>query len=399
MSANKQGVVFLLSNVKRRPFGNTGLKVSEVSFGAMNLRMLDTIEEAGSILDYVLDQGINLIDTARAYNGQNGTGQQVESEILVGEAIAKRSDLDEPIVVVTKGHGYTLDALEEELSTSREKLGITNKGSLKMGENSIKLVYFFHGINEERWKTISTSGVLDRIREMRDEGWIDYIGFSSHYGDGPAIKKAVDTGIFEVVELPYNVFSRGLSNDGDEDILRYAYEKGLAIINMKAFNGNGMVPIHALLEDFLTIDHAAMLRFCLANPFIATVDAGARHISEFADDIAAAARGPLPDSEVRELKREADKISGDIKGICRECMHCQEKFSCPSDVDFPQILSLYGRASVAKKLGHDISGLQESYSELTINALDCTACGECKPWCEYKLDIPVMLQEAHTMLT
>lgn len=389
----------MLSEVKRRPLGQTGLEVSEVSFGAMNLRMLDTIEEAENLLDHVLTQGINLIDTARAYNGDNGTGQLVESEVLVGEAVARRKDLYEPIVIVTKGHGYTLDALEEELSTSREKLGITTQGDLKMGTNSIKLVYFFHGINEERWKTISNSGVLDRIQAMRDEGMINHIGFSSHYGDGPAIKKAIDTGIFEVVELPYNVFSRELGEDGEEDILRYAYERGLGIINMKAFNGNGMVPIHALLADFLRIDHPTMLRFCLANPCIATVDAGARYVSEFSQDIEAAADKPLTAEEIEGFKREADTISDDLKGICRECMHCQEKFSCPSSVDFPRILSLYGRASVAAKLGHDISNLQAAYQELEVNALDCTACGECQPWCEYKLDIPTMLNEAHAVLS
>ncbi len=26
-------------------------------------------------------------------------------------------------------------------------------------------------------------------------------------------------------------------------------------------------------------------------------------------------------------------------------------------------------------------------------------CGECTPWCEYKLEIPELLQEAHTALT
>lgn len=54
--------------VKRRPFGNMGLDVSEVSLGAMNLRMLNTIEEAEEMVNYTLDQGINLIDTARVYN-------------------------------------------------------------------------------------------------------------------------------------------------------------------------------------------------------------------------------------------------------------------------------------------------------------------------------------------
>src|SRR5665647_16722 len=101
------------NEIKRRQFGKTGLYVSELSFGAMNLRLLDTIEQASDILDYALDQGINLIDTARAYKGENKSGQLVESEVLVGNAIRHRTDLEEPIVVITKGHGYTPEAFEE----------------------------------------------------------------------------------------------------------------------------------------------------------------------------------------------------------------------------------------------------------------------------------------------
>lgn len=63
----------------------------------------------------ILSQGVNLIDTARAYNGINGHGEFVESEVLVGNAIRRRSDLDEPIVVVTKGHGHTPSQFDEDL--------------------------------------------------------------------------------------------------------------------------------------------------------------------------------------------------------------------------------------------------------------------------------------------
>lgn len=93
-------------------------------------------------------RGINLIDTARAYNGENGQGQMVESEILVGNAIRNR----------------------------------TNRNS----------------------------GVLDKAQKLKDEGVINYIGFSSHYYDTREIKDALDTGIFDVVELPYNIFNRSL---------------------------------------------------------------------------------------------------------------------------------------------------------------------------------------------
>ena len=62
-----------------------------------------------------MDQGINLIDTARTYNGENKQGQMVESEVLVGNAIRRRTDLKEPIVIITKGHGYVPEDYKTDL--------------------------------------------------------------------------------------------------------------------------------------------------------------------------------------------------------------------------------------------------------------------------------------------
>jgi len=386
------------SRVKRRKFGRTGLYVSELSFGAMNLRLLDSVEQAYEILNFVLDQGINLIDTARAYNGENGQGQMVESEVLVGNAIRNRTDLDEPIVIITKGHGYTPDVFEEELSTSLSKLGIEGKGNLKIGNNDIKLVYFFHGINESRWNTIKESGVLDKAQKAKADGIINYIGFSSHYHDVPQIKEALDTGIFDVIELPYNIFNRSLGEDGEINLLKYAYDKDVGIVNMKAFNGNGMPAIYRMLKGLISIDYKIMLNFCLTNPYISTVDAGARYVDEFKQDIEVAVGKRLTEEEIKNYKAEADKIAGDMNKICRECLHCLEKFECPQGLDFPAILALYSRYIMAEKLNKDTSELKEQYKRFTINAENCIACEQCLEWCEYKLDIPRMLEKAHKVL-
>lgn len=390
---------FLESRVNRRKFGNTGLNVSEVSFGAMNLRLLETEQLAYDILNYVLDEGINLIDTARAYKGVNGEGKEVESEVLVGNAIRQRTDLDEPIVIVTKGHGYTLDALKEDLTTSREKLGITGNHDLYIGKNQVKLVYFFHGINTERWTSIKESGVLDKMQELKAEGLINYIGFSAHYGDTVEIREAVETGVFDVCELPYNVFNRSLCEEKDDDILKYVADNGLAIVNMKAFGGNGLVPIMKSLQETISIDYSTMLNFCLSNPYISTVDAGARYIKEFELDIEASLQPRFTAEEIEKLTAEADKIGKHMHHICRECMHCLEKFSCPQDINFPEILGLYGRYTISEKLEHDLTGYKEKYQNFSPEATECIECGECIPWCEYKINIPEMLQDAHAALS
>jgi aryl-alcohol dehydrogenase-like predicted oxidoreductase len=50
------------------PLGHSGLRVSALGFGAMHINDERTTEaEAGALLNHVLDEGINLIDTARGY--------------------------------------------------------------------------------------------------------------------------------------------------------------------------------------------------------------------------------------------------------------------------------------------------------------------------------------------
>jgi uncharacterized protein len=384
--------------IKRRKLGRTGLMISELGFGAMNLRMLPSFEDATKIVNFVLDNGINFIDTARAYKGEIAPGVVLESEKLVGEVIASRTDLKEPVVLITKGHGYTIPELESFLAESRKALGITGKGNLKIGDNDIKLVYFLHGISEERWPIIKSSGVLDRLQELKREGLVNFVGFSSHYPFPKEIKEAVDTGVFDVVELPYNVFNRSLGEDGEIDLLQYIHDKGLGLINMKAFDGNGMVPLYKIIKEIVTIDYEKMLRFCLSNPYITSVDAGARFVEEYTLDMKTAQGGRYNTDELKTLKDEADKVSRNLDHVCRECMHCMEKFECPNGVDFPKILSTYSRYYIYDKYGKDTSELVKLYNTFEKDGSDCLECGACLPWCEYKLNIPEMLHQAHEAL-
>ena len=387
------------TKIKRRRLGKTGLYITELGYGAMNLRMLKSFDEAYKIVNHVLDSGINFIDTARAYSGEIAPGVLLESEKVVGEVIASRTDLKEPVVIITKGHAYTIPELEKDLAASLSALGVTGKGDLKIGKNDIKLIYFIHGISDERWQVIQSSGVLKRLQELKKEGVINYVGFSSHYPFPGEIRAAVDTGIFDVVELPYNLFNRSLGEDGETDLLEYIHSRDIGLINMKAFNGNGMVPLYKVLKEFITIDYASMLRFCLSNPYITSVDAGARYPEEYDLDLQIASDGRrCSESELAVMKAEADKVSENMNSICRECMHCVEKFECPNKIDFPRILSLYSRYFILDKLGKDTSALSESYGEIENNAENCLECGECMPWCEYKLNIPEMLKQAHAAL-
>jgi predicted aldo/keto reductase-like oxidoreductase len=389
------------TKVKRRPLGDTGVMVSEVGLGAMNLRQLPDHETVIAFLNAVLDTGINLIDTARAYEtresrtASNRTGVFISSEEMLGRVIAAREDIDEPLVLITKGHAYTPEAMDEQLEKSYKALQLRKESDgLYIGKTKIYLAYLLHGIKDDRWGDVSGSGVLDHAKKHIDAGDFTWLGFSSHYGDAGVIKKAIDTGSFKVCELPYNVYNPSLGEEGETDLIKYACDHGIGVINMKAFNGNGTKAIFPQIAGYSGFGYGEMLRYCLANPYIASIDAGAVNMEEFNADIEAALLPAMTAGERSALREKAKKLSPFLSSICRECMHCVEKFECPNDIDFPRILGLHGRYTVSSGMGLPTDAFRTQYGDFSPGADACIECGQCVPWCEYHLDIPAMMKAA-----
>ena len=391
----------LQTKVKRRPLGKTGVMVSEVSFGAMNLRTLPDHDAVNTLINGVLAQGINCIDTARGYNtmelpnAHNETGVVIESEVMLGKLISARTDIDEPLVIITKGHGYTKEAFRSHLDESLARLQVRQEADgLYIGQTKIYLCYLLHGLKEERWRVIRETNVLDFAKDIQNRGEFSFFGFSSHYGDRPVIREAIESGAFDVCELPYNVYNPSLGEEGEPNLMRMAYEKGMGVINMKAFNGNGTAPIFRQLSGLTGISYADMARYCLSNPYISTIDAGARSVAEFMVDVEASLEPPMQAEQRQALRARARKISPHLNTICRECMHCLEKFECPQGVDFPSILGVHGRYTLSSELGFETAQYHGQYAKLIRNDAACIACGACVPWCEYDLNIPELLAKA-----
>ena len=410
------------TNVKRRPFGKNGIEVSEVSFGAMNLRMLKDLDLAHKLVNDILDQGVNCIDTARAYDSQAGSVPMISSESILGEVISSREDIDEPLLIITKGHGYEPEFFKRDYEESVRRLQIVRQGGkLYIGSTEIRLCYLLHGIGADRWDTIISSGALDYAMQAKADGRINFFGFSSHNNDGPTIQKAIETGKFDACELPYNVYSDNLGEGGSVDLIKLAGERGMGVINMKAYNGSGSVAIFKQLSDITGIGYVDMTRFCLSNPYVSTIDAGVRSLSEYLENASASGMPMLTPAERGEMRDRASRVSPYLRTICRECMHCVEKFECPQGVNFPHMLGTHGRYQVSKSLGFDVSAYKDEFiaaakagahagagKDTAADTTDttgaagadgvtneCINCGECLPWCEYHLNVPEMLVAAY----
>ena len=167
-----------------REFGNTGVKVSKLGFGAMRLPGAEKddkwlIDENRSIelLREGFRAGINYVDTAFPYCHE-------QSEIVVGKAL---KSWEGEVLVSTKSPIWRL----EKPGDYRKYLEI----SLERLRRDYIDFYHFHNLTEYFYEAkIKKHNVIEEAQKAKDEGLIKHISFSIH--DTPeAFKRFVDIGV------------------------------------------------------------------------------------------------------------------------------------------------------------------------------------------------------------
>ncbi|MFC0097322.1 aldo/keto reductase [Micromonospora marina] len=150
-----------------RTLGRTGVQVSALALGAMNLGPIGgtTQEEATALVGAALDAGINLIDTADVYG--NGI-----SEEMVGRAIAGRRD---DVVLATKA-ALPMGEDRNRRGSSRRWLLTALEDSLRrLGTDHVDL-YQIH-----RWDpATSDEETLSALTDLRQAGKIRHFGTSTY---------------------------------------------------------------------------------------------------------------------------------------------------------------------------------------------------------------------------
>jgi aryl-alcohol dehydrogenase-like predicted oxidoreductase len=155
-------------------FGNTGLIVSRLAFGAMTFGQGTLVGELKNSMDQnsaeqmvgmCLDAGINFFDTADMYT----SGQ---SEIMLGKALKGKR---EEVVISTKCGFRSGDALISSGLSYRYILGAV-EGSLKRLDTDYIDLYLVH-IPDPVTPLEETARALDDIVQ---KGWVRYVGYSNY---------------------------------------------------------------------------------------------------------------------------------------------------------------------------------------------------------------------------
>lgn len=369
-------------------FGNTGVEVSALGFGAMRLPMRE--ENGQSVVDEDLaiplmrkafDSGVNYIDTAPGYCNRL-------SEVAVGKALKGYRD---------KVYLSTKNPIEDN---SGDHWMQRLENSLKKLDTDYIDFYHFWGIGLEAFRSWQglAYGPLEAAQKAKEQGLIKHLSFSYH-DSAENFVPIVDSGLFESVLMQYNLLDRS-----NEQNLQYARSKGLGVVVMGPVGGGRLGAPSEVIQGLLknkSVSTAEMaLRFVLANEHVNVALSGMSDIGMVEENTAVASReGHLTEDELHHVKAMMIEHGKLADLYCTGCDYCKP---CPQDINIPHIFRIMNN--------HRVYGLTENakhaYNEVingwgwikSADASKCVECGACESRCPQKLPIIRQLKETHAAL-
>lgn len=289
----------------KRTLGRTGLEVTDLSYGAMEVRGSRIWggrpvkeEQAEQILHAVLDSGINFIDTANDYG---------RSEEFIGKFLSSRRS---EFYLATKC-GCTVVHKDENTDDTphvwtRENLFRGLHESLERMKTDYVDIMQLHNPSVEQTEQGDLVAVL---QEMKAQGKVRWIGCSSTH---PHIESYIASGVFDVFQIPYSALERQheeaitlAAEAGAGTIIRGGVargEPGAGLGNQDRWAAFEKANLDELRSEGESRT-AFLLRFTLSHPGMSTTIVGTLIPSHLEENIAIAAKGPLPSDIYEEAKR------------------------------------------------------------------------------------------------
>lgn len=296
-----------------RILGRTGLEVTSIAYGAMEMRGAPkgrdiSEEDVGRLLGAVLDSGITLIDTSIDYG---------LSEERIGRHIGHRRDeyvltskcgcplTEDPNATRGVGpHDYSRSHLVAGLEQSLRRLGTDRIDVLQ--------VHISPSV-----EVLEADEVIATLRDMQDQGKVRFIGMS---GVLPHIEDHIAMDVFDVFQVPYSVVEpqhadaiAAAARAGAGVIVRGGAAKGVPSGGSRAVERNPALQtvweraaLGELLDGMSAMEFT--LRHTLSHPGMTTNIVGTLNTDHLAQNIEATLKGPLPDNVLAEAGRRVAAV-------------------------------------------------------------------------------------------
>ncbi len=274
--------------MKKNALGRTGLEVTELSLGTLILGKIQanlSVEEGAKAVAKAVELGINFIDTAASYGSQSHVREGLKGFL-------------NEILISTKTHGRTREAVRKDFETSLKELG-----------RDYIDVYQLHLVNSVK-EMEERRDVLHLLLEFKKAGLIRAIGASVHRVEGARAviaEKDIDV-LFPVMN------SNGLGIiDGTIDdmiaVCRQAKERGMGIMAMKPLGGGHLRK--ATRESFEFLQRLGL---------VDTICVGMKTSAEVEMNVRTMERQPVPQEVLKQIETARRTLK--IYDKCIGCGSC-----------------------------------------------------------------------------
>ncbi|HXJ83412.1 MAG TPA: aldo/keto reductase [Candidatus Methylomirabilis sp.] len=296
-----------MTALPKRVLGRTGLEVSMLGYGAMELRGAPrgrdvTDAQSETILHAVLDAGINYIDTSIDYGmSEERIGRYIGARrseyylaskcgCLVGAPPVPRGQ--------TSPHVFTRDNI---LAGVEQSLG-------RMCTDHLDVLQFH--ISPSR-RTLEEHGALAAVLELKRAGTIRFVGMS---GTLPNLVDHIAMGVFDVFQIPYSAVERehevaiaAAARAGAGIVIRGGAAKGAPAEGKQdgvQWDRWRKVDLRDLLDGMTPMEF--ILRFTFTHPDLHTNIVGTINPAHLQHNVDVLRQGPLPEDVYAEAKRRFD---------------------------------------------------------------------------------------------
>ena len=293
-----------MADLPKRELGRTGLRVTMLGYGAMELRGAPrardiTETQAETILNAVLDSGINYIDTSVDYG---------MSEERIGRYISHRRDsyyLASKCGCLVGAPSAPRGQRSPHLFTRANIVAGVEQSLARMKTDHLDVVQFH--ISPSR-QTLEESGAVEALLELKAAGKVRFIGMS---GTLPHLKDHIAMGVFDVFQIPYSAVEREheaaiseAAGAGAGIVIRGGAAKGAPAEGKQTglqWERWQRAQIDDLLDGETPVEF--ILRFTFSHPDMDTTIVGTVNPAHLQSNLDALRKGPLPPALYAEARR------------------------------------------------------------------------------------------------
>ena len=221
-----------------KDFGKTGFRASAIALGTWGIGGAgwDTYEDAVKLDAIVaaVEQGINLIDTAPAYNAG-------AAEKLVGQAL-EENGLRDKVFLTTKTGNEFIGGRYVRNGRPERILSLCDESLERLRTDVIDLLLV-------HWPdpNVPFSETFAALKQLKEEGKVRHIGVSNF--NQAQMEEASQYCEIEAYQPQYSMVSRG-----SEALCRWATEQGYGVMAYGALGGGILTGRYRTVQEFAPMD-------------------------------------------------------------------------------------------------------------------------------------------------